>query len=98
LDPLRTEPLATRLTSIEDDHILVVTKADVQHDVFVISDKVEAGVGIVVVRRAVKLGRAEDDDSIGFDVVRKRDSFVNRNEVEGSHTNSNNLEGTIGGK
>ena len=68
-----------------------------QHDVFVISNKVEAGVGLVVVHRAVKLGRAEDDDSIGVDAVRKFDSLVNRNEVEGSH--SNNLEdNTIGGK
>ena len=91
-DPLLTEPLATRRTSIEDDHV-VVTKADAQDHVVVISMKVEAGV--VEDRALVKLRRAEDDDSIGFDVVRKRESFVNRN---GSHTNSNNLEETIGGK
>ena len=65
-----------------------------QQDVFVISNKVEAGVGLVVAPRAVKLGRTEDDDSISFDAVRKFDSFVNRNEVEGSHLEDN----TIGGK
>jgi len=66
----------------------------VQQDVFVISNKVEAGVGLVVAPRAVKLGRTEDDDSISFDAVRKFDSLVNRNEVEGSHLEDN----TIGGK
>ena len=65
-----------------------------QQDVFVISNKVEAGVGLVVAPRAVKLGRTEDDDSISFDAVRKFDSLVNRNEVEGSHLEDN----TIGGK
>jgi len=95
-DLLLMEPLASRRTSVEDDLVFAVIKADAQHHVVDISMKVEAGV--VEDRALVKLRRAEDDDSIGFDVVRKRDSFVNGNEVEGSHTNSNNLEETIGGK
>jgi len=66
----------------------------VQQDGFVSSNKVETGVGVLVALRAVKLGRAEYDDSISFDAVRKFDSFVNRNEVEGSHLEDN----TIGGK
>ena len=86
-DPLLIEP-GTRFTSIENDHVFDATKANVQHDVTVIRKEVEAGV--VDVRALVKLRRAVDDDSIGFDAVNKFDGLVDWNEVEAGH--SDNLD------
>lgn len=90
-DSLLLEP-GTRFTSIEDDHVLDATKANVQHGVAVISKEVEAGV--VDFRAQVELRGAVDDDSIGFDAI-KFGGLVNGNEVEAGH--SSNLRDTVGG-